>query len=213
MKLIQNFLRSKYLLLLIALISAIFFLPFIDDLVYGRMIFSAIFLFIIMGVSYGVRGFTSHVWILILLGFLGLFINFFALKMTGLAILSNTIISIFYIYVIAILCKDVFINKNVTLEILMGSICIYLLIAIMYATFYAILQKIDPSTFLLKENYHPVHTAFDFYYFSFVTIATVGFGDIVPHTHLAKSIVMLESITGIFYVAILVSRLVALLER
>jgi hypothetical protein len=56
----------------------------------------------------------------------------------------------------------------------------------------------------------PISKLSDFYYFSFITLATVGFGDIVAVNPFCKSVVMLEGIIGIFYIAILVARLVSI---
>jgi len=50
----------------------------------------------------------------------------------------------------------------------------------------------------------------DLFYFSFVTLTTLGYGDIVPLTAKARSLAMMESITGVLYLAVLVSRLVAM---
>ncbi len=56
-------------------------------------------------------------------------------------------------------------------------------------------------------------TDLDFYYFSVITLTTVGYGDITVVSPLAKTIVMMESITGIFYLAMLVGRLLSMHMR
>jgi hypothetical protein len=53
-------------------------------------------------------------------------------------------------------------------------------------------------------------TSFNAFYFRFTTMSTVGFGDITPVSKVARTLAVLEAITGMFYVAVLISRLVAM---
>ena len=52
--------------------------------------------------------------------------------------------------------------------------------------------------------------SFDAFYFSFITLSTVGYGDITPMSHVARTLAMTEAMTGTLYIAVLISRLVAL---
>lgn len=94
---------------------------------------------------------------------------------------------------------------------MLGAICIYLLIGLAYGFVYSMVEMLHPGSF---EHIHPVLgkslSEFDFFYFSFITLTTVGYGDVAVLTPYARSIVILESITGIFYLAILVARLIAM---
>jgi len=65
----------------------------------------------------------------------------------------------------------------------------------------------DPSSFVLQVS---KISSPDFFYFSFTTITTLGYGDIIAKSHTAKTAAMLEAITGQMYIAILVARLVSL---
>lgn len=93
-----------------------------------------------------------------------------------------------------------------------AAVCVYILIALGYAAMYAQLQFQNPQAFTLNfdtdENLASGWATF--VYFSFTTLTTVGFGDITPKSMLARYITVSEAIIGVFYVAILISRLISL---
>ena len=99
-------------------------------------------------------------------------------------------------------------DGQVGLEHIYGAICAYVLIAMAFATLYLMLDIVHHGSF---AGVHHVTIGdrpwWQFFYFSFSTLSTVGYGDIVPITMRARSFVMIEQMTAIFYVAILISRL------
>ena len=104
-------------------------------------------------------------------------------------------------------------DQVVTTDTLYGAACIYLLIGITWALFYAILSWWQPNTLSYPAAGLPASLVGGWpnhVYFSFMTLATVGYGDIIPATPIARSMVILEVISGVFYVALLVGRLVDL---
>jgi hypothetical protein len=94
---------------------------------------------------------------------------------------------------------------------IIGAICVYVLIGLAWAKMYEALDGIVPGSFRF-----PADTAWAtpgllrYSYFSFVTLATLGYGDVSPVTVMAGTLAWLEAITGQLYVAITVARLVAL---
>jgi uncharacterized membrane protein len=93
-----------------------------------------------------------------------------------------------------------------------AAICVYILIALGYAAVFARLQFQNPQAFTLNfdsdENLASGWATF--VYFSFTTLTTVGFGDITPKSMLARYLTISEAVVGVFYVAILISRLISL---
>jgi voltage-gated potassium channel len=101
--------------------------------------------------------------------------------------------------------------STVTQESLFGAGSVYLLIGLAFSTIYYVVWKAVPTAF----HFDPTRTTAmhgwpDFVYFSFTTLATVGFGDIVPVMPIVRSLVVLEIITGVFFVAVIISKLVSL---
>jgi hypothetical protein len=104
-------------------------------------------------------------------------------------------------------------QREVTGETISLSISIYLLIGLDWSLFYIVLYYLQPHAFSFgSPSAAPTATeAFPILvYFSLTTISTVGFGDITPVTLQARYAAVAEAITGQFYLAILVARLVGL---
>ncbi len=123
----------------------------------------------------------------------------------------------FLSYATIMVLIDVFAASEVNLDKLAGSVCAYLLVALVFGFAYIAIETEHPGSFLLEghrlkdfvygETYHRLT---DLGYFSLVTLATLGYGDIVAVTPLARSIAVLEAIFGQFYMVVLVGRLLAL---
>lgn len=96
----------------------------------------------------------------------------------------------------------------VTFHRLLGAVAAYLLLGIIWAYAYELVALLRPPAFSGAVNLADGPRAF--YYFSFVTLTTVGYGDVLPLHPAARSLAMLEAVTGPLYLAILVARLVSL---
>lgn len=99
--------------------------------------------------------------------------------------------------------------RLVDAEHLYAALSAYLLAGIYLGLFYWVLEQIRPSSFALTGEL----SRFGAIYFSFVTLATLGYGDIVPRSDLARSLAIVEGIGGQLFLAVLVARLVSLYVR
>lgn len=112
---------------------------------------------------------------------------------------------------------DVFLTMSVVLyscsqkasnrEPVMGSILAYMLIGISFGDIYSILNSLSSSAFAGPMDNIRMR---DFLYFSYTTLTTLGPGDIVAASALARRIVSLEAIAGVLYVAVFIGRIIAL---
>lgn len=93
---------------------------------------------------------------------------------------------------------------------LYASVSLYLMIAIVYYAVFSLIETINPGSFsesgLPAGSPVPKHSLL---YFSLVTLTTLGYGDIVPVSHEARTFAAFESVTGVLYIAITMARLVA----
>jgi len=107
----------------------------------------------------------------------------------------------------------VVIGARVTIETLRGVVCAYFLLAFIFGYIYLIMEYISPGTFLIRGETLSILPQTRFFsnmlYFSFITLLTVGFGDIVAIKEWAQTAVVIEGLIGQFYIAILVARLVS----
>jgi voltage-gated potassium channel len=101
---------------------------------------------------------------------------------------------------------------KVTSEVLCTAISAYLLIGILWSLAYILMAELIPGSFSFATGSTPGRSmkGFDALYFSFVTLCTVGYGDVVPVSRGAQLLAITEAATGMFYVTMLIARLVAL---
>lgn len=95
----------------------------------------------------------------------------------------------------------------ITFHRIQGAVGAYLLLGVLWAHVYALVASLRPGAF---SGALGAGGARAFYYFSFVTLTTVGYGDVLPVHPAARSLAMLEAVTGPLYLAILIARLVSL---
>lgn len=108
-------------------------------------------------------------------------------------------------------------TEGVTADTLVGSVCCYALIAATWAFAYSLTDLLAPGSFQFpvaatgtatQVALHPDYASL--LYYSFVTLCSVGYGDVVPLTPAARMLATAEAVVGQFYMAILVARLVSL---
>lgn len=95
---------------------------------------------------------------------------------------------------------------------LAGAVSIYLLLAYVFANLFEALYLYDPSTLQFGGNFAGQDIGFgELLYFSFVTLATLGYGDVAPAHPATRAVAVAEAVTGLLYMAILVARFVSLM--
>ena len=112
----------------------------------------------------------------------------------------------------------IFRAPRVNSEVLCAGISGYLLLGILWMSAYMLVAGMNPvdathpGAFAFNIGTASAHSLsqFEAYYFSFITLSTVGYGDITPLSHGARTLAMMEAMTGTLYMAVLISRLVAL---
>lgn len=107
-----------------------------------------------------------------------------------------------------IILRQVVRPGEVNLSRVLGAIAVYLLLGIAWASAYQAAEHFFPGSFV-STTAQPVSVT-DWMYFSFVTLTTVGYGDIVPVHRVARSLATGEALTGQLYLAVLLARLVSL---
>ena len=104
-------------------------------------------------------------------------------------------------------------SGSVTIDRIFAAICVYTLIGFGWAFAYALLEEIVPGSFTALHDKGPtdyVAHILGLRYFSFMTLTTVGYGDIIPRSQAARTMAAIEAVMGQIYLAVLVARLVGL---
>lgn len=131
----------------------------------------------------------------------------------GLGLYATIAYAGFYAYAIASLVAYVLRDDIATYDELFAAVCLYIFIAMFWACLYWIVKYFQPDAFYVNpvNNIDGRVTWWDLLYFSFTTLTSTGYGEITPVTSHARSLVMLQQITGVMYVALLVARLANML--
>jgi Ion channel len=101
-------------------------------------------------------------------------------------------------------------HKRVTYETVLGALCTYVLLGLLFAFAYLALDLVRDAPFFAQPG---SHEASEYLYFSFVTITTLGFGDLSPAVGLPQALTALEALLGSVFLVTLVARLVTLWVR
>jgi hypothetical protein len=91
---------------------------------------------------------------------------------------------------------------------IVGAICVYLLLGLIWAMLYLLVRALDPGSFNGLNDGAWYDSFPDLLYFSFISLATMGYGDITPSLPLSRFLAYMEGIVGQLYLAILVASLV-----
>jgi hypothetical protein len=115
-------------------------------------------------------------------------------------------------FVVANLLRFVLRAPSVNTEVLCASISAYLMLGLLWTVAYWLVAQVNPNAFAFNPPSATKQTmaGFDSFYFSFITLSTVGYGDITPVSRIARWLAAMEAMTGSLYVAVLIARLVAL---
>jgi hypothetical protein len=161
---------------------------------------------------YAVSDSKKHVVIAAIIGVL-VFVSMFAdfvYPALYLSYYSNVLLAVFYLFTLINIVMYVIHGQKVTTDKIYGALSVYMLIGFAWAPLYRIVYMNDPSSFSGTQSVYVGVYHFDFIYYSFVSLCTLGFGDITPVSGIARSLTVLEAMTGVFYMAVMIARLVSL---
>jgi len=122
---------------------------------------------------------------------------------------------IFLVFVAVMILRAIVAQPRISADSIYGSICAYLLLGTAWGAIYSVHETIQPGSFAAAGDLTPMLQAADtresvLIYYSFVTLTTVGYGDITPVSAAARTLSWLEAMMGQFYIAVLVASLVGI---
>ena len=137
--------------------------------------------------------------------------NILALAGTGTFFVYLSLCSyiLFLLLTISLAIRHVMRSGTVDANRIIGAICIYLLLGVIWAFFYLFVNILIPGSFNVQISGSAYVQLHDFLHYSFVTLTTLGYGDITPVGETVRALSTIEAILGQFYIAILVAGLVS----
>ena len=116
----------------------------------------------------------------------------------------------FFIRSFIVAAKQVLFVGDIDANKIIGSLTLYILLGLIWTVIYLLILAMDPQAFSGIEVSNWQQAFSRVAYYSFVTLTTLGYGDILPTNHIAEFFVYMEAITGVFYMAIIVASLISL---
>ncbi len=154
-------------------------------------------------------------WIAAVLGIATLILNVLARHTPGdsFVIVYFVVNSLLFVYVVVLMLGRIFTTRVVTRETIYLAIASYMLVGLVWSFAYIGLETFQPGSFSFAAHLEPEVFWTDLYYFRFVTMTTLGYGDITPVSRPARSLAILEAISGVMFLGVLIGRLIGAYER
>lgn len=206
--------HSGFGYLLAALIFFLATAPFAGHTALGEFRFRALFTLVLLG---GVATMRSRRKTLIAAGLAlpALAGNWIAssIEIDNSQVFTYAVSAVFLIYITLVILAALLSETQVTSDTVLGGICVYLLMGVVWFMLYAVVLQIRPDAIL--ANGEPLGASLaaapsSLLYFSYVTLATLGYGDVVPNSPATQMMASAEAMTGQLFVAILIARLVGM---
>lgn len=206
--------NSGLLGLLIMLTLLIFVIyPVADESLTMKVVINTIVCLTIFSALLSVNVFKERRWSILVLGTLVFIFNIAIIFTDNPTFLIVHYISrvIFLITMVYLILKIILSSGSVTIYNIVGSITVYLLIGLIWALCFYLFFKYSNTAFIFSEKVKGSdYIMWDFTYFSFTTLTTVGYGDIVPTDPFPRSFAILEGLIGQLYPVVLIGSLVSL---
>jgi len=207
--------RWRHLALLITILLLFIVAPFVTTLSNGLLILNIISVAVLVAGSYALSERKHLFTIAVALSALsvvgtGLLLAF---RQPWALIVSHSIIVVLVGFFCVTILSYVLGSGRVTSDKIFAAICVYMLMGYGWTFVYSLVQALDPGAFAAPSEI-PLNDyaarSLQLRYFSFVTLTTMGYGDIVPRSPLARTMAVLEAVMGQFYLVALIGRLIGL---
>ncbi len=194
--------KSRFIYIIFAIILVLLVNPFIRPLGLIGHLFSTLLLSMIpLASAYALTEDRKKAIIVLLIAAPFVILDGLNVFFTNrpLMIVAYSFGTILYFYIVILLVKNLLSIRVITADLIFCAISIYLLIGVMWAGIYIVLDGISPGSFSETT---------DLLYFSFVTLTTVGFGDVAPLSVLSRRLAVFEAAMGNVYMAVIIAMIV-----
>ena len=183
--------------------------PLAEEFVRLRMLMDIFWTAIFIAIIYAVSHKKHHILIALLLALpmLGSIWSSYFVKLSAVVVVGALCGAAFFIFAIIQILIFIYSQKEVTRDLIVGAAIVYLLMALAWSFIFGAVESLHPGSFSIPEI-QGISTSRSFLYYSFVTITTLGYGDITPVTSLARSLCILEAVVGQLYLVVQVAWLV-----
>lgn len=203
----------NFCLLFLFLLAILVLYPYLQNEGFGYFAFRVVSSAGILIAVYAIRLRRTLLFLALLLAVPALFerIRLHQPDPGALSILSIVLGFVFDVFIVVVIFRRVFGNHQPNSETVFGALCIYLLIGFAFASIFGMVATLQPKAFYLDPltNLHKIPDRFDFIYYSFATMTSLGAAGITAVSAPARSLSAIEAIIGVLYLAVLIARLMS----
>ena len=203
--------QSRFFMLLFCLFVYFGIAPLLGNFTHIRIITDIIFTVILFSTIFAVSEKRRHRIIATLLAAPMLFAvwDHYVKPLPAIILAGNIFEALFFAFCVVLILRYVFSKDHVDLDVISAAVVVYMFIGIFWSALYTILEHMAPGSFNMNPALLEVGGNIgQFNYFSFVTLTTLGYGDITPVSSPAKHFAVLEALIGQLYLTVLIARLV-----
>ena len=201
---------GRFFFLLISMVLMFALRPFLESFVRISYLMDIFFFVIFLSAVYAISQKRSTFIIALVMALLIEILIWLGhlTDISSLRTIGNFLAILFTGYTATVILSYLFTEDEITSDVIMGAICVYFLIGLAWAFIFFTLELFQPGSFQMPQGQGIDLSHFSYY--SYVTLTTLGYGDITPISTQARSLALLEAIMGQLYLAILVARLVGI---
>jgi hypothetical protein len=205
--------REPSAVLLAAQLGGVLLYPFMETSDAGRALFSVFGIAILGLVVLAVRSSPAWTWFVLVLGVPASVLLLIQAVTSDDALLpySSALEAVLYFYAAGALMAYMLADHEITRDELFAVGATFTLVAWAFAYSYTVCQAIEPESFTAAIDPQGERSWVELLFLSFTTLSSTGLSDVVPVKAFARSLVMIEQVAGVAYVAMVVSRLVGLM--
>ena len=204
----KNVFQLRFQLLFVLIILTLLLSPMLGDLIGMRRLLNVFFTGILISATFAASDRKSQPIIASLLA-LPMLASYWAIPWPGLTMVGLCSGVLFFCYIILVVLAYVLHSRYITQEVISGALVVYLLLGLLWTFLFTLVEHLNPGSFSFANSLG-AENRFSFLYYSYVTLTTLGYGDITPLTPTATSLAVLEAIIGQLYLTVLIARLVSL---
>jgi hypothetical protein len=211
LRVIRSTLEGRFFSLLAAILVYLAVGPILDKTIQFRFLFDIFFSTILLAGVFAVSQKKRSAVIALSLAIPAL-LAVWARELSGgiaIEIFSSSLSILFFGYTLIVLLAFILNSTRVTPDVIFAALIGYLLMGLMWASIYSLIDTITPGSFNVLQNWVE-NPRLVYLFFSYVTLTTLGYGDISPLTAPAYSFSILEAIIGQIYLTVLIARLVGM---
>jgi len=207
--------RHRFWLLLIALMALLVGYPYFEDTQGGAFLGGVTSLLTLTGAVYAVR---TNRWallggVVLALATAAASVTAFTSGVRGHPFVEATF-ALFYAYMTIAVFLEVIRVHDVSADTLYGTLCAYLLLGMAFGSLYDLIETLHPGSFQINVDSAITEIRWrTLIFFSFMTLTTIGLGDVTPATAQAQSLTSVEGVMGVLFVAVLIARIVGIYAR